>query len=224
VPLPVAMAAAAQQYLPGVVGEPVPAFTIDPALASLAAGTRTYQIVSGPNSGKTETHVIKALPRDAAGTEWRYTIDERTAFLRSVPGESLSIASEEDSEQGVLTRYSPPEPLLIAGMNAGDTREMKINVKVYDLDDAADVEHKGTLDLTLTYVGAYKVTVPAGTFDAALLRWEYKGKVGPATIEDIQARFVAPDAGVVAMAAKRDIAAMLVYNDHSKIGKVLQQR
>ena len=224
VPLPAAMAAAAQQYLPGVVGEPVPAFTIDPGLASLAAGTRTYQIVSGPNAGKTETHVIKALPRDATGTEWRYTIDERTVFLRSVPGESLGIASEEDSDQGVLTRYSPPEPLLIAGMNAGDTREMKINVKVYDLDDPADVEHKGTLDLTLTYVGAYKVTVPAGTFDAALLRWEYKGKVGPATIEDIQARFVAPNVGVVAMAAKRDIAAMLVYNDHSKIGKVLQQR
>jgi hypothetical protein len=141
-----------------------------------------------------------------------------------VPGESLSIASDQDSEQGVLTRYSPPEPLLIAGMNAGDTREMKIDVKVYDLDDPADVEHKGTLDLTLTYVGAYKVTVPAGTFDAALLRWEYKGKVGPATIEDIQARFVAPNVGVVAMANKRDIAAMLVYNDHSKIGKVLQQR
>jgi hypothetical protein len=223
VPLPAAMAANAEQYLPGVVGEPVPAFTIDPKLASLAAGTRTFKIVSGSNAGSTEQHVIAALPRDASGTQWRYKVGDRTAFLRLVPGESLGMAADEDSDQGVLTRYNPPEPLLIAGMNAGDTRTMKIDVKVFDLDDLEDVEHKGTLDLTLTYVGAYKVTVPAGTYDAALLRWHYKGKVGPATIDDIQARFVAPDVGLVAMAGKRDIAAMLVYNDHTKVGKVLQQ-
>jgi hypothetical protein len=91
---------------------------------------------------------------------------------------------------------------------------MAIDVRVYDRNDPEDLEYKGRVDLTFTYVGAYKVTVPAGTFDAALLRWEYKGKVGPASIEDIQARFVAADVG--AMAGKRDIAAMLVYNDHSK--------
>ena len=179
VPLPAQMAAAAQQYLPGVVGEPVPAFTIDPAIASLAAGARNYEIVSGPDVGKVEQHVIAALPRDTTGTRWRYTIANRTLFLQAVPGESVSITSEEDSDQGVLTRYNPPEPLLISGMNAGDTRKMTINVKVYDLNDPEDLEHKGTINLTFTYVGAYKVTVPAGTFDAALLRWEYKGKVGP---------------------------------------------
>ena len=224
VPLPTQMAAVAQQYLPGVVGEPVPAFTIDPALASLAAGARDYEIVSGTEAGQTEQHVIAALPRDATGTRWRYTIANRTLFLQAVPGESVSITSEEDSDQGVLTRYNPPEPLLIAGMSAGDTRKGTNNVKVYDLNDPEDLEHKGTVNLTFTYVGAYKVTVPAGTFDAALLRWDYKGKVGPASIEDIQVRFVAPDVGMVAMADKRDIAAMLVYNDHSKVGKVLQQR
>ena len=223
VPLPAQMAAAAQQYLPGVVGEPVPAFTIDPAIASLAAGTRTFEIASGRDAGQTEQHVIAALPRDTTGTRWRYTIANRTLFLQAVPGESVSITSKENSDQGVLTRYNPPEPLLIAGMNAGDTRKMTINAKVYDLDEPEDLEHKGTINLTFTHVGAYKVTVPAGTFDAALLRWDYKGKVGPASIEDIQVRFVAPDVGLVAMADKRDIAAMLVYNDHTKVGKVLQQ-
>jgi hypothetical protein len=184
--------------------------------------TRTYEIVSGRDAGRTEQHVVAALPRDPTGTRWRYTIGERTVFLNEVEGKNLSIVSEEDSDQGVLTRYRPPEPLLIAGMNAGDSRSMAIDVRVYDLNDPEDLEYKGRVDLTFTYVGAYKVTVPAGTFDAALLRWEYKGKVGPASIEDIQARFVAADVG--AMAGKRDIAAMLVYNDHSKVGKVLRQR
>jgi hypothetical protein len=215
------MAATAAQYLPGVVGEPVPAFPIDPALVALAPGSRTYDIVSGNDSGTTETHTIAALPRDATGTRWRYTVGDRTVFLRAAPGDSLGIVSEEDSEQGVLTRYSPPEPLLVAGMNAGDTRTLKINVSVYDLNDPDNLEHQGAVDLTLTYVGAYRVTVPAGSYDAALLRWAYKGKVGPASIEDIQARLVAPEVGVVAMAGKRDIAAMLLYNDHAKVGKVL---
>jgi hypothetical protein len=224
VPLSAQMAANAEKYLPGVVGEPVPAFTIDPALASLAAGTRTFEIVSGDDAGQLEQHVIAPLPRDATGTRWRYTVGQRTVFLNEVQGQSLGIVSEEDSDQGVLTRYRPPEPLLIAGMNAGDSRTMAVDVRVYDLNDPEDLEHKGTINLTFTYVGAYKVTVPAGTFEAALLRWDYNGEVGPASIEDIQARFVAPDVGMVAMAGKRDIAAMLIYNDHSKVGKVLRQR
>jgi NAD(P)-dependent dehydrogenase (short-subunit alcohol dehydrogenase family) len=44
-------------------------------------------------------------------------------------------------------------------------------------------------NVTLTYVGAYRVTVPAGTFDAAPLKWDFKGMIGRASVEDIQARF-----------------------------------
>ena len=221
VPLPAEMRAAAEKYLPGVVGEPVPAFTIDSDLASLAAGTRTYAVVSGTTKAKTEQHQIVASEKPG---QWRYTVGDRTVFLRETKGESLSIVSEQDNDKGVLTRYSPAQPLLIAGMNAGDEKKLTLKVNVYDLDDPDDLEYKGTLDLTLTYVGAYKITVPAGTFDAALLRWHYKGKIGPATIDDIQARFVAKDVGMVAAAEKLDVAAMLIYNDNSKVGKVLQQK
>ena len=78
--------------------------------------------------------------------------------------------------------------------------------------------------MTLTYIGAYRVTVPAGTFDAALLKWDFKGKIGPASVEDIQPRFVAPEVGMVAAAEKRDVAAFLIYNDNTKVGKVLSQK
>jgi hypothetical protein len=224
VPLPAQMQAAAQQYLPGVVGKPVPAFTIDPALASLSAGTRQYQIVSGPDAGTTEQHLIAPVPGDTTGTKWRYTIGDRSVYLQLQPGQSLSVVSEQDGDQGVATHYSPAEPLLIAGMNAGDSRSATLKVNVYDLSDPTDLEHQGSLDVTLTYVGAYQVTVPAGTYDAALLKWSFKGKIGPATVEDIQARFVAPNVGMVAAAEKRDVAAFLVYNDNTKVGKVLAQQ
>lgn len=222
VPLPDKLAKAAKKFLPGVVGEPVPAFTIDPSMASLSPGQRTYQIVHGENAGQTETHSITAEPK-GSGTKWRYTVGDTTVFLKVDPGVSLAIAAQEDRDQGVISRFTPPEPLLVAGMNAGDIQTETIAVKVYDLDDPTDLDHQGTLNLTLTYVGAYKVTVPAGTYDAALLLWSYNGSVGPASIEDIQARFVAPGVGMVAAAERRDISAMLVYNDDSKIGRVLVQ-
>lgn len=224
VPLPAQMQAAAQKYLPGVVGNPVPAFTIDAGLATLSAGTRLYQVVSGPNAGNTEQHQIARMPNQGKGSQWRYTIGDRSVILQEVPGQSLSIISENDADQGVVTRYTPPQPLLIAGMNAGDTKELTMQVNVYDLGDPTDLEHQGSLNVTLTYVGAYQVTVPAGTYNAALLRWHYSGTIGPATVEDTQARFVAPGVGMVAAAEKRDVAAFLIYNDNTKVGRVLQQQ
>jgi hypothetical protein len=224
VPLPAEMRQAAESYLPGVVGEAVPAFPIDPGLAYLSAGTRRYAIVRGPGKGTTEEHLIAPMSGDKTGGQWRYQVGDRTVFLQQIPGQSLSIVSEADADRGVLTRYTPPEPLLVAGMNAGDSKSLKMKVDVYDLSNPKDVEHKGFLDVTLTYVGAYRVTVPAGTFDAALLTWDFKGKIGPASVEDIQARFVAPGIGMVAAAEKRDVAAFLIYNDKTKVGKVLARK
>ena len=221
VPLSADAKAAAEKDLPGVVGEPVPAFAIDPSLASLSAGTRPFEIVSGDDKGKTEQHRISAGKKPDA---WRYGVGKRTMHLHEKNGESLGIVSEVDTDEGVITRYSPPEPLLIAGMQAGDEKKTTIKVRVYDLDDPSDLEYEGHLDLILTYIGAYKVTVPAGTFDAAALRWKYEGKVGPASIDDIQVMFIAKDVGVVAMAEKRDISAMLVYNENTKVGKVLKMK
>jgi hypothetical protein len=223
VPLPHALQGPLQQYLPGVVGEPVPAFPIEPGLAMVSAGTRQYQVIRG-DGGTTEQHVIAPVQGDTSGTQWRYQVGDRAVYLKEVPGESLGIVSEADADQGVLTRYAPSEPLLIAGMNAGDRRQLTLNVSVYDLSDPDDLEHTGTLDTVLTYVGAYRVTVPAGSFDAALLRWDFRGKIGPATVEDIQVRLVAPGIGMVAAAEKRDVAAFLIYNDNTKQGKVLAQK
>jgi hypothetical protein len=220
-PLPPEMKAKAEQFLPGVVGEAVPSFTIDPALANLSPGTRTYRIISGDDEGEVQQHQISQSSKPGA---WRYVIDKNTYFMQESPGKSLVVVSESDGDQGVLTRYNPPMPLLITGMEAGDEKKVKLKINVYDLDDPSDLEHEGTLDLTITYIGAYKVTVPAGTFDAAAMRWHFKGKIGPATVEDTAVRFVANDVGMVAAAEQKDIAAFLIYNDDSKIGKVLETR
>jgi hypothetical protein len=65
--------------------------------------------------------------------------------------------------------------------------------------------------------------VPAGTYDAALLKWDYEGSVGPASVSDTQYRLIAKDIGIVASIEKKKISAMLFYHDDSNTGRVLQQ-
>lgn len=96
-------------------------------------------------------------------------------------------------------------------------------MKVYDLSHPDHLEHTGKLDLAYSYLGAYQVSVPAGSYSAALIKWSYRGKVWLANVEDTQYRFVAPDIGIVASLDKEDISALLVYQDHAKTGLVLQE-
>lgn len=221
VPLPAELRAPAEQYLPGVIGEPVPAFTLSSDMAAIREGTRIYTVVNRTGNLPSETHEIS---RGEDPGYWRYTVGNRMAFLHEVPGESVSLVSEQDTKLGVVTHFNPAQPLLIAGMNAGDSRKLKLAIQIYDLDDVQALKYRGSVDLIMSYVGAYKVTVPAGTFDAALLRWTYRGKIGPAKIEETQVRLVAKDAGVVAAADRRDVAAVMLYNATTKTGKVLRQR
>jgi len=108
-------------------------------------------------------------------------------------------------------------------MKPGDSQSVTIDVKVYDLSSPNEVSHSGSLQLTYSYIGAYKVTVPAGSYDAALLKWDYNGSVGPASVQDTQYRLVAKDVGIVASIEKKKISAMLFYHDNSNTGRVLVQ-
>jgi hypothetical protein len=77
--------------------------------------------------------------------------------------------------------------------------------------------------VTYSYLGAYKVTTPAGVYDAALIKWAYEGKVGPAKVDDTQYRFFAPKVGMVASVDKLEVSALFLYHSHSKFGKLLAQ-
>ena len=109
-------------------------------------------------------------------------------------------------------------------MKPGTSRSMCINVRVFDLSRPDKPSHSGHLDLTYTYVAAYEVTVPAGTYEAALFKWNYDGKVGPPRVEDDQYWFFAEGVGPVARIDKKDISAVLIYRDTSKIASVLVSR
>ncbi len=187
-------------------------------------GRWTFRFTSGENKGKTQEQSFKTMKKDESGATGRYQNgkDQVDFLIRSKDG-GISVVSEQDAKQGVISRFSPPEPIYVGGLKPGDSKKFKVDVKVYDLSDPKDVTHSGSLDLTYSYVGAFEVTVPAGTYKAALIRSDYNGKVGPASVEDTQYRFLAQGVGVVAMIEKKDISAVLIYHDHSKYGKVLMK-
>ena len=99
----------------------------------------------------------------------------------------------------------PSEPFMLQGLAAGEERNVKLGITVFDLSNPDEQTHENTLDVSYRYIGAYKVKVPAGSFDAVLMKWTFKGKVGPASVDDTQYRFFAPDMGIVAGIEQLDV-------------------
>ena len=208
----------------GVVGKAVAGGKLsDPVkFFPLEDGTWVYRITSGKDKDKSEQQLLTRLKRDKSGSSWRQASGTNSVlYLLKTANGAVEIVSTEDQQQGVISRYLPREPIVLPGMRPGDTKLMKTEVKVYDLSHPDHLAHSGSLSILYSYVGAYEVTVPAGTFQAALFKWDYKGKVGPAKVEDVQYRFFVEDLGTLAMIEKTDVTALLVYREHTKIGKVL---
>lgn len=210
----------------GVVGDALPSAPLADADTYLPPKGKavSYKVVTQGEKANTEIHEVEDTADASFAPGWHYTIEKvgESFFQKDAAGKVVTVA-EKDLDNKVLSRFTPGDPLVIPGMQPGQSVKSSQKVEVYDLSNLKKVTHSGSLDVVYTYVGTYRVTVPAGTYDAALIRWDYSGKIGPATIKDSQYRFLAPGAGMVAMIQIRSISAMLIYNDHTKRGKLLEK-
>ena len=168
----------------GVLGKAVPSSALEAEgyFHWVAAGDWTFHGTGGDIKGKTLTVKTSNLTRDRY-TGWRVALtDKHALFARQHDDGSLLIISEQDAKQGVMTKFSPPEPMVPRGLKPGESKKLTIEVKVYDLGDPSDLTHQGHLNVTLQHLGHFATKVPAGQYNAALLKWTYEGKVGPAKI------------------------------------------
>jgi hypothetical protein len=226
VPLPADAKAQLDKYLgPGVVGDAIaspPLLSADGYLPPKGTAI-TYRVIEEGEKPRTETHKVADTTNPKFKPGWRYSVDPVGAmYFQPAADGGATIVGEEDLDNKVLSRFTPGQPLMIPGLKAGESRQVAVNVQVSDLKKPDKITHKGNLTITYTYVGSYKVTVPAGSFDAQLIKWDYQGEVGPADIKQTDFRFIAPHAGMVAMIQSKHISAMLIYNDKTKLGKLLQ--
>lgn len=207
----------------GVVGKPAPAPVIDDPARYLAAteGVWLYRVIKGASGKSTERDTWHRTDR----THWNHDTDgQETAFIATQPDGSLVVTGLRDIKDDALTRYTPPEPLLLNHLRPEEERHFAMGVQVYDPDDLAQPVHEGRLEVGYRYVGAYRLATPSGHHEAVLFKYTYHGTVGPATIEDVQYRFFARDVGLVGMIERREVSAFLVYNLRRHTAKLLVER
>ena len=208
----------------GVVGQALPSAPItDPSVYfPLEERALTYQVTAGSNAGNTQTLKVAKRNRPGGSLAWRFGISPTLAgFIRQNIAGDLMMPAVTDSDEGVVVITTPANPFVIKGIKPGETRTFSQTVSVNYLDDPAKQDYSGTLNAAYTYVGTYQITVPAGTYQAVLMRLKYEGKVGPAHTKDTAYYFFAPQVGVVAMISQEDVEAFWIIHIDSKMGKVL---
>ena len=208
----------------GVVGAALPSERILDALSyfPLQEKTLTFQVTSGRNAGNTQNLNLKKARRPGGAVVWRFSFAPSLAgFINPTAGGDLIMSAVSDVDEGVIAVTTPSSPFVVAGMQPGESRSFSQTVSVNYLDDPTRRDWGGSLSATYTYVGTYQVTVPAGTFNAILIRFAYRGKVGPADVVYTAWYFFARDVGLVAMVNLEDVSAFWIYHVDTTIGKVL---
>jgi len=207
----------------GVVGAALPSEPITDASAyfPLSEKTFVFQVTSGSNTGNTQNLVLKRARRPGGAISWRFNFAPSLAAFISPKGGDLIMPAISDVDEGVIVVTTPANPFVLTGMKPGESRSFRQKVSVNYLDDPTKRDWGGKLNATYTYVGTYSLTVPAGTFPAILIRFAYKGKVGPADVVYTAWYFFARDIGLVAMVNLEDVSAFWIYHNDTTIGKVL---
>jgi hypothetical protein len=207
-----------------VVGEPVPSRPIDDpdTLFSFAHLPVTYRFTSGRNKGKSQTLIPTKVERPGGKFVWRVQLaPSLIGFLRQMPDGDIVMPAVEDTGAEALVVSTPANLFISKGMKPGETRRFVQEVSVRYLDDIDDEQWSGKLQTDFTYVGTYRTKVPAGTFDAVLLRTTVDGKVGPARTHATSYSLFAPGEGLVAMILQQRVTAFWIYNVNGAGGKVL---
>lgn len=223
VPLPEEARRALAPLGEGVVGAALPAAPIDePArLRHLEPGIWIYQLVLGEHEGHEQVVQVERVAPGDDGAGWQVVTDgDEVQRLKVTSDERILKLSQSDARTDRLVVYRPGL-VLETGMQVGQSQSVETRLATYKAGRPDREEYSGELDYTITYLGAYRVTTPAGRFDARLLEHRYVMKIGPATARYESYGFYADDVGNVAEVSEESVSALLVYRRSSRSGRVL---
>ena len=143
--------------------------------------TWTYRIRRRQGRGPDRNTLLNGSTGTNRLLSRRYAVGAKgVLFIKEDERWSPSFVTEEDSEQGPDVRYEPPQPGLIVSAWRWATRSAPRSPSRSPTSATPRyASDKGKLEVTYSYRGADQVTMPAWTYDAALIKWTYKGKIGP---------------------------------------------
>ena len=202
-----------------VVGAPVA--PIDPAKL-IAAITRPqtaeFIVIAGPKKGQNVPVSIrreKSLPKGlkpAPGPIWALKVPDVIVEYMIEEKDGLSAPHLAIGTGTLATSYLPPEPVLLRDVGPGDSSSYEMEVRVHPADDPEKTKYKGLIRTTYSNKGSYRIKTPAGSFDGVLVRIDFQGKLGPATMNDSDLRIYSPEFGLLGIVTHDRLHALLLVN------------
>jgi len=209
----------------GVVGSSEQAVPLSgvSTLAGWETGEWQYRITSGPRRGQIEVESVAPIGASARDETWKRTIGrESTLYLRETGDGSLVLPSQITHPHRAVVYFEPPLIYLMAGMAPGEAQRFEGRMDVHSANNPAVKWYSGTIRATTVYAGVYRITTPAGAFQASLIKTEYEIDIlSVVSVRDTLYTFYAPGVGKVAEAEHRRITAAGVFRSDTKTGKVL---
>lgn len=208
----------------GLVGDALPSKPIEDTSVFFPFHHQsvTYRFTSGKNKGKSQTLALTKISRPGGKFVWRLLLaPSLVGFLRKTPEGDIVMPAVAETSEDALVVTTPSNPFLLKHMKPGETRSYSQEVSVRYFDDISNERYSGQLNTKYTYVGTFRVTVPAGSFGAILFRATVEGKIGPAHTHGASYSFFAPGVGLIAMILQQKVTAFWIYNIDSAGGKVL---
>jgi hypothetical protein len=119
-------------------------------------------------------------------------------------------------------QFDPPLSYLLVGLAPGERRMFDDKMEVYSVEAPTLKRYSGRIRATTMHAGVYRVRTPAGTFDATLIRTDYRIDIlAVVTVRDRLYTFYADGVGKVAEAEHRRTSAIGMFHSDTFIGKVL---
>lgn len=184
-------------------------------------GEYQYRYVAGDDHGKTEQ--LERHKPDPARPRLAWTRHIGESLIEGIDvmdGQGIRLHTETDLEHGFRVEIHPGITLP-PGTRVGDAWGNENTLTVYELPNTDEVAHTGTMKARRRYIGAYRVRVPAGEFDAVLIEEDYQLEVGPLSAEDHRYVFYARGVGVVAEVEGLRASALIVFRMSEDSAKVL---
>jgi hypothetical protein len=118
-----------------IVLEALPASPLQAASAYLPkASTLTFIIKTKGKQPSTETHRITPVSRASSPATFQYDKSGKgTITFVPLGADGLAVSQETDLDKEVISTFTPPEPLIIAGLAPGQSRAQTISVSVADI-------------------------------------------------------------------------------------------
>ena len=184
-------------------------------------GHYRYRYVAGSDHGDLE-QVRRDIPDPQRPAQaWTRHIGEALIEqVEVVDGQAIRIYTETDSEHGyrVVMRPGVTFP---AGLQAGDRWQSDNQLEVYRLGEDDKPSYTGHMSANHQYLGTWRIRVPAGDFQAVLIRDRYKLQAGPFKAEDERYAFYVRDLGLVAEVEGLRASALIVFRLQEESAKVL---